>query len=102
MFSNGLIFLSLCEVEKILFDNENGTPRAIGVKLQTARNTPLFHVSARKEVVLSTPHLLMVSSVGPREELKEKEICVVKDLPAFRKNLADVSYTGFCLVFMTG
>ncbi|GJJ10842.1 hypothetical protein Clacol_005070 [Clathrus columnatus] len=90
-----------CRVERVLFDNDtNGTtPRAVGVELRIAKDAPLFRVSARKEVILSagaygTPHLLLVSGVGPRKELEDKIIHVVKDLPAVGKNLVDHPSTG--------
>ncbi|GJJ13694.1 hypothetical protein Clacol_007950 [Clathrus columnatus] len=74
-------------------------PRAIGVELRTSRDGPLFRVSARKEVILSagsyvTPQLLMISGIGPRAELEEKEIKVIKDLPAVGKNLVDHAACG--------
>ncbi|GJJ13695.1 hypothetical protein Clacol_007951 [Clathrus columnatus] len=94
-----------CRVEKILFEKENNTPRAIGVELRTNRDGPLFRVSARKEVILSagayeSPHLLMVSGIGPQKELEEKGITVVKDLPAVGKNLVDHVSCG-SVVFQT-
>ncbi|GJJ13697.1 hypothetical protein Clacol_007953 [Clathrus columnatus] len=94
------LFVALtCCVEKILFDNGSNMPRAIGVELRTSRDGPLFRVSARKEVILSagayvTPQLLMISGIGPRAELEEKEIKVIKDLPAVGKNLVDHAACG--------
>ncbi|GJJ08197.1 hypothetical protein Clacol_002405 [Clathrus columnatus] len=89
-----------CCVERILFENENSTPRAVGVELRTARNGPLFRVLASREVILSagaygTPHLLMVSGIGPEKELVEKKITVIKHLPAVGKNLVDHPTCGF-------
>ena len=49
---------------------------------------------ARKEIVLAsgavnTPHLLMLSGVGPAAELQRLEIPVVRDLPGVGENLQD-------------
>ncbi|GJJ13692.1 hypothetical protein Clacol_007948 [Clathrus columnatus] len=83
-----------CCVEKVLFDDENNTLLATGVELRTTRDGPIFCVSATKEIILTagaygTPHLLLVSGIGPRKELEEKGVTVVKDLPAVGKNLVD-------------
>ncbi|XP_014209005.1 neither inactivation nor afterpotential protein G [Copidosoma floridanum] len=51
-------------------------------------------VLARKEVILcagalGSPHLLMLSGVGPQRELKKHNITVRADLPAVGRNLFD-------------
>jgi choline dehydrogenase-like flavoprotein len=53
-------------------------------------------VGARKEVILcagpfGSPHILMLSGVGPADHLKEHGIEVVKDLPAVGSNLVGIS-----------
>ena len=83
-------------VEKIEFDTTNNKPRAKGVILSIKRGGPRFRVSANLEVVLSagaiaTPQLLLVSGVGPKEDLKEKGIDVIHDSPWVGKNLLDIS-----------
>lgn len=75
-------------VTKINIDNSN---TAKSVEL-TYNGTNLI-VEARKEVVLSagavqSPHLLMLSGVGPRKHLEKFKIPVKKDLPV-GQNLQD-------------
>ncbi|OAG07761.1 alcohol oxidase [Paraphaeosphaeria sporulosa] len=77
-----------CEspVAKILLDEEK---RATGVELVSGER--LF---ARKEIIVScgaqrTPQLLMLSGIGPRDELEKQEIQVQIDAPLVGKNLFD-------------
>lgn len=69
-------------VTRILIDPHTKT--AYGVEF--VRNKRKFKVIARKEVIISagainSPHLLMVSGIGPRDHLQEKGIPVIQDLP---------------------
>ncbi|XP_054272001.1 glucose dehydrogenase [FAD, quinone]-like [Macrosteles quadrilineatus] len=68
-------------VVKVLFNKEN---RAIGVQYQ--REGISYNLYARKEVILSggaigSPHLLLLSGVGPRSNLVGNGIPVVADSP---------------------
>jgi len=88
---------------KVLFDENY---RAIGVEYQRGEN--LYRASsqpsqdigetrriyASKEVILAggafnTPQLLMLSGVGPRDELEHHRIKVLVDLPGVGKHLQD-------------
>jgi choline dehydrogenase len=66
--------------------------RACGVSY--IRNGVAEQVQARREVILScgaynSPHLLMLSGIGPGEHLREHGLEVVHDLPGVGRNLSE-------------
>lgn len=76
-------------VTKVTIDKHN---TATGVEF-TYKNAHKLSVTAKKEVILSagavsSPHLLMLSGIGPKEHLEKFKIPVIKDLPV-GKNLQD-------------
>jgi len=84
-----------CMARNLLFDENK---RAIGVNVTVAGTKP-FVLKARKEVIVSSgfinsPHLLMVSGVGPRENLERYNIPVISDLPGVGQNLRDTPALG--------
>ncbi|XP_046750944.1 glucose dehydrogenase [FAD, quinone]-like [Diprion similis] len=75
-------------VTKIIIEND----RAVGVKYH--KNGTFHTVRASREIVLSggivkSPHLLLLSGIGPKKHLKSMGIKVAKDLPGVGKNLHD-------------
>jgi choline dehydrogenase len=83
-------------VEKVLFDQSGSEPRAIGVEVSKSPVSPKYCVKANREVVIcggavATPHILLVSGIGPQEELSKVGVKVVKNLPQVGKNYYDVS-----------
>ncbi|PBP24245.1 alcohol oxidase [Diplocarpon rosae] len=75
--------------EKIIFD---GDKTATGV--QVTSNGLSFLLSASREVIVAagafqSPQLLMVSGVGPREELEKHNISCVADRPGVGQNMWD-------------
>nr|CAI5848985.1 unnamed protein product [Callosobruchus analis] len=77
-------------VTKVLIDP--ATRRAYGVEF--IKNGKKKRVMVRKEVILSagainSPHLLMLSGVGPAQHLKEKGVPVIHDSPGVGQNLQD-------------
>lgn len=66
---------------------------AKGVELASGLHMPVWYrVKARRDVIIAcgavhTPHLLKLSGVGPKEELTQHGIKVIKDLPGVGKNL---------------
>ena len=72
--------------------------RAVGVELTTGKSLTET-VLARKEVILSagafnSPQLLMLSGVGPGDELRRHGIDVRADLPGVGQNLQDHLFAG--------
>ncbi|KAJ7145563.1 GMC oxidoreductase [Mycena epipterygia] len=88
-------------ITRIILD-EDEVPRASGV-LTATKNGRLFAVAARREVIVSagavaTPQLLMVSGLGPADELEKHNIRVMRDLPFVGKNLLDHFSAGSLVV----
>ena len=76
------------QVSRILFEGL----RASGVSYR--RHGLQFMAMARKEVILcggafNSPQLLMLSGIGPREELEKHRLPVLLDLPEVGANLQD-------------
>ncbi|KAL2808462.1 hypothetical protein BJX63DRAFT_409167 [Aspergillus granulosus] len=74
---------------KIEFEGTTAT----GVQARSSAGVP-FTLTARKEVILSagtfqSPQMLMVSGIGPEEQLEAHGIEVIKDLPGVGQNLWD-------------
>ncbi|XP_063627883.1 ecdysone oxidase-like [Cydia splendana] len=85
---------------KILF---NKSKRAVGVEVKL-QNKKIIKLKALKEVILSagainSPHLLMVSGVGPKHHLAVKGINIILDSPNVGQNLQDHASI---LVVLTG
>lgn len=91
---SNLCIKKYAEVTKIHFDSLNGRTTAVGVTYKRHANTGT--VTALKEVVLSagvfgSPKLLLLSGIGPANDLMSLGIPVVKDLPV-GQNLQDHAY----------
>ena len=66
--------------------------RAVGVEYRHAGR--LHQLRARREVILSggafnSPHLLMLSGIGPADQLRRHGIAVAQDLPGVGQDLQD-------------
>jgi choline dehydrogenase len=71
-------------------------PRAVGVEYE--RQGTIENAFATREVILAagaigSPHILMLSGIGPAGHLKEHGIAVVADVPGVGENLHDHPYT---------
>ncbi|KAL1459812.1 hypothetical protein WDU94_011766 [Cyamophila willieti] len=80
------------QVEKIIF---NGN-RATGIIYKDLKTNKIVTVNVNKEVILSggvigSPHLLLLSGVGPKDQLEPLNITVVKDLKVGSNLLHHVS-----------
>lgn len=87
-----LTLLTGTKVTQILIESTNGSLLATGVQMLS--NSTSAKVYASKEVILAaggvfTPHLLMLSGIGPKDVLTAANITVKKDMPAVGSNLQD-------------
>ncbi|KAL8676375.1 MAG: hypothetical protein Q9186_007099 [Xanthomendoza sp. 1 TL-2023] len=76
--------------EKILFDEGKVAHKV----LVSSQGSSPYMLTARKEIILSagafrSPQLLMLSGIGPRQQLEAQGIAVVKHLPGVGQNLWD-------------
>ncbi|TBU42157.1 GMC oxidoreductase [Dichomitus squalens] len=84
-------------IERLVFSDvtpPGQPPKVIGVEMRTSRNAQLYCTGVNREVILcagavATPQLLMVSGVGPAQELQRLNIPVVQDLPSVGRNVID-------------
>ena len=75
-------------VEKIIISNK----KAIGVKVKNKDGSNI--IGCTSEIVLcggsiNSPQILMLSGIGPKEDLMKHNISVVEDLPGVGQNLQD-------------
>ncbi len=76
-----------CTVQRIIFDGK----RATGVEVESGGEK---FIAEGEQIVLSSgaigsPHILMLSGVGPAEQLQSQGIPVVHELPGVGQNLRD-------------
>lgn len=76
-----------CTAHRILFHNK----RAIGIQVHSGGE--LFNAHA-DEIILSagaigSPHLLLLSGIGPAQDLHKLGIPIIQDIPGVGKNLRD-------------
>ncbi|TFK70321.1 alcohol oxidase [Pluteus cervinus] len=81
-------------VTQVLFEKSEDGLRATGVEFTRAEGGARYQAQARKDVVLAagaihSPQILMLSGVGPAEELKKHNIDVLCDLAGVGSNLTD-------------
>ena len=84
-----LSVVTRAQVERVII--ENGSAKGVIYKNKYGAN---IEEIARKEVILSagavgSPHILMLSGIGPETHLKDHGIEVVADLPGVGQNLND-------------
>ncbi|KFY17554.1 hypothetical protein V492_00582 [Pseudogymnoascus sp. VKM F-4246] len=90
-----LKIFTLTMAKSIVFDSNK---KATGVKVVSASIIP-YTLKATKEVILSagafqSPQLLMVSGVGPSDQLQKFKIPVVANLPGVGQNMQDHIFFG--------
>lgn len=88
MTRSNLTVLTRTYVRRVVTDSK----RATGVEIQQKGKRQI--VEARREVILSggafgSPQVLLLSGIGPRDELAQHKIDVVHELPGVGQNLQD-------------
>jgi choline dehydrogenase-like flavoprotein len=88
-----LTIITGAQVTRLLLDAADGQTVATDVECRTAAGETMM-VHAAKEVILSagaigSPHLLMLSGVGPRQELEAAGVSCLVDMPQVGKHLQD-------------
>ncbi|CAH7667457.1 choline dehydrogenase [Phakopsora pachyrhizi] len=95
-----LVVFTKAFAKKILFENLRA-PRANGVQFihHSIFRSQTITLSARREVILSagafqSPQLLMVSGVGPKEQLSSNNITIIVESPNVGKGMEDHIFFG--------
>lgn len=88
-----LTIITHAHVTRVVLSDDVETPRAIGIEYQDAAGERII-IEAGREVILSggaigSPHILMLSGIGPRRELEHAEVECRVDLPDVGKHLKD-------------
>ncbi|XP_022187586.2 glucose dehydrogenase [FAD, quinone]-like [Nilaparvata lugens] len=99
-YRQNLHVVEKARVTKILIDPQ--TRKTIGVEF--VKNRKRRCVYAKKEVILAagalqSPHLLMLSGIGPRNHLEEKNVSAILDLPGVGENMHE-HWTTPSLIFL--
>ncbi|KAI9109423.1 hypothetical protein K1719_019477 [Acacia pycnantha] len=92
-----LSVLTYATVHKIVFDTRGKRPKAVGVIFKDEKgkqHEAFLRNNGQSEVMVScgaigTPQLLMLSGIGPKEELERLNITVVHDNPYVGKGMTD-------------
>ncbi|XP_037974782.2 glucose dehydrogenase [FAD, quinone]-like [Plutella xylostella] len=97
-----LHILPVSRVTKVLINPEN--KQAYGV--QYVRNKLNYEVHARREVILSagpiaSPQLLMLSGIGPKEQLSKHGIPLIEELPVGQTLYDHITFPGLIYTLNT-
>ncbi|MBW0541526.1 hypothetical protein O181_081241 [Austropuccinia psidii MF-1] len=94
-----LVVYTRSTVTKILFDTSSQTPRAMGVTFRRNLEKKERSLYAAREVIVSagafqSPQLLMVSGIGPRDQLVANNIPVLVENPNVGQGMEDHVFFG--------
>ncbi len=95
-----LTIIAKAQVTRVTLSGDTGNVVATGVEYRTPDGTT-GTVTASREVILcagavGSPHVLMLSGIGPRRDLESAGVACVLDLPDVGKHLKDHLY---CMLF---
>ncbi|XP_010906842.1 protein HOTHEAD [Elaeis guineensis] len=84
-------------VQKIIFDTQGQQPKAVGVLFKDEygmQHQAVLNDEERSDIILSSgaigsPHLLLLSGIGPKEDLMKQNISVVQDNRHVGKGMSD-------------
>ncbi|TFK27798.1 alcohol oxidase [Coprinopsis marcescibilis] len=81
-------------VTKIITEKVGDKVKAVGAEFAKSQNGTRYRVKSRREVIVSagavhSPHILLLSGIGPAAELEKHNIPVALDLPGVGDNLVD-------------
>ena len=84
-----LTIITKALVCKLILENNKAT----GVCFKNNKNK-IFNVKSKKEVILcagavGSPHILMLSGIGPKDHLKSMGVNLIADMPGVGQNLQD-------------
>ena len=84
-----LTIITKALVCKLILENNKAT----GVCFKDNKNK-IFNIKSKKEVILcagavGSPHILMLSGIGPKDHLKSMGINLIADMPGVGQNLQD-------------
>lgn len=92
--SDNLKVFTHTQAKRITFDTSSGRPKATGVDVVGLLGLANYKIGARKEVIVSagafqSPQLLMLSGIGPADQLSEHGIEQVVSAPGVGQNMWD-------------
>ncbi|OAK94313.1 alcohol oxidase [Phaeosphaeriaceae sp. SRC1lsM3a] len=92
--SQNLKVFTHTQARRVLFDQSSPRPKASGVEVSALLGLAQYNISARREVILSagafqSPQLLMLSGIGPTDELSEHGIGQIVSAPGVGQNMWD-------------
>jgi choline dehydrogenase len=82
------------QARRVTFSKSSGRPKATGVEVTALLGLSNYKLTARKEVILAagtfqSPQLLMLSGIGPTDELAEHGISQIVSAPGVGQNMWD-------------
>jgi choline dehydrogenase len=92
--SDNLKVFTHTQAKRITFDTSSGRPKATGVEVTALLGLANYKIGARKEVIVSagtfqSPQLLMLSGIGPLDQLSEHGISQIVSAPGVGQNMWD-------------